>query len=76
MSNEELPENQNFEYECEVHKEILNKYFNGEIPTEASKKSALNMLVNTALFNEPTIDPRFSGMTPAERDEWMAYNSY
>lgn len=76
MSNEELPENQHFEHECEIHKEILNKYFNGEIPTEASKKSALNMLVNTALFNEPVIDHRFSGMTPAEREEWIAYNCY
>lgn len=76
MSNEELPENQNFDYECEVHKEILNKYFNGEIPNEASKKSALNMIVSTALFNEPTNDPRLSGMTPEERDEWISYNSY
>lgn len=70
MSNEELPEDQNFEYECEIHKEILAKYFNGEIPTEASKKSALNMLINTAIFNSN------DGMTPEEKAEWDAYNSY
>lgn len=56
MSHEELPENQHYDYENEVFKEVLKKYFNGEIPNEKSRKDALKLIYNTQMFNQKTDD--------------------
>ena len=77
MSNEELPENQLYENESTAFKEVLTKYFGGEIPTETARKSAFKLLFDTTVFNTPTTtsDP-LDGMNPQERQEWLDYNSY
>ena len=56
MSHEELPENQHYDAENKVFKEVLNKYFNGEIPNEKSRKDALTLIYNTQMFNQKTDD--------------------
>lgn len=78
MSNEELPENQYLE-ENTAFKEILAKYFNGEIPTDKARKSAFKLLFDTTLFNKGEViddTDEFAGMTPEEKREWIAYNNY
>jgi len=77
MSNEELPEDQFYETENIAFKEVLVKYFGGEVPTEKARKSAFKLLFDTTVFNTPTAtsDP-LDGMNPTERQEWMDYNSY
>lgn len=65
MSNEELPENQHYEQESVVFKELLNKYFNGEVPTEKSRQQALKLIYDTSMFNK-------QGWT--DEDDFMQYN--
>lgn len=76
MSNEELPENQFYETESEAFKEVLTKYFGGEIPTEKARKSAFKLLFDTTVFNAPSVNDPYEGMNPQERQEWIDYNSY
>lgn len=66
MSNEELPENQHYEAESIVFKEVLAKYFNGEVPTEKARKDAFKLLYDTSIFNKK------SGWT--DEDDFMQYN--
>jgi|LakMenEpi05May12_1017382.scaffolds.fasta_scaffold46795_2 hypothetical protein len=65
MSNEELPENQHYEQENAVFKEVLNKYFKGEVPTEKSRQQALKLIYETSMFNK-------QGWT--DEDDFMQYN--
>jgi len=65
MSNEELPENQHYEQESVVFKEVLNKYFNGEVPNEKARKQAFKLLYDTSMFNK-------QGWT--DEDDFMQYN--
>lgn len=65
MSNEELPENQHYETESIVFKEVLAKYFNGEVPTEKARKDAFKLLYDTSVFNK-------KGWT--DEDDFMQYN--
>lgn len=64
MSNEELPENQHYEKESVIFNEVLTKYFNGEVPSEKSRKQAFKLLFDTSLFNKTTED----------EDEFNNYN--
>ena len=65
MSNEELPEHQHYEQESVVFKEVLKKYFNGEVPTEKSRQQALKLIYDTSMFNR-------QGWT--NEDDFMEYN--
>ena len=65
MSNEELPEDQHYETESIVFKEVLAKYFNGEVPTEKARKDAFKLLYDTSVFNK-------KGWT--DEDDFMQYN--
>lgn len=65
MSNEELPEHQHYEQESVVFKEVLNKYFKGEVPTEKSRQQALKLIYETSMFNK-------QGWT--DEDDFMQYN--
>jgi hypothetical protein len=65
MSNEELPENQHYETESVVFKQVLDTYFKGELPTEKARKDAFKLLYDTSMFNK-------KGWT--DEDDFMQYN--
>lgn len=65
--SEELPENQHFESECEVFKNILDKMFDGVVPTEKNKKDALTLIYRTEMYNLPAEETE-------EQREYRLYN--
>jgi hypothetical protein len=52
MKPEELPEDSLTESLLQEHKELIDKYFDGEVPTEKRKKEALAFLARTSLAQQ------------------------
>jgi hypothetical protein len=51
MKPEELPEDSIYEHEESVLKDLLAKYFGGEIPTEKQHRNAVMFLYKTTISN-------------------------
>ena len=52
MKPEELPEDSLTEALLQEHKELVDKYFDGEVPTEKQQKEALAFLARTSVAQQ------------------------
>lgn len=67
MKPEELPEDSLTESLLEKHKELIDKYFDGQVPTEKQQKEALAFLARTSVMAD--IENK-----SYDAYDWKAYN--
>jgi len=68
MKPEELPEDSLTESLLEKHKELIDKYFGGEVPTEKQQKDALAFLARTSVMAD--LENK-----SYDAYDWKAYNN-